>query len=281
MSITVMICFSRSGGTVLNRCLGSLPNVVIMSEVNPVGGGKGSGEVNYSTVKDQAKHWYGIDLKSEGFTENILELYNYCVDNGKHLIIRDFPYINFVPSPLNNKNASNSFSTLEALNGKVDLKHFAFVRDSIDSWVSFGAKKPRKYFRYYKKYVQAVIDADMPFFKYEDFCTDTDETMKAICNYAGLEYSESYKNYGSFTTVNGDVGFQDSYSNTKGGSRGLKEDSIKLLPRRRIMFKSIFQLNRNKDMIESNKLFGYPTYYSSSQLEEFNLSKAVKRFFGV
>ena len=36
--VTVMLCFARSGGTVLNRCLGCLPDIVIMSEVNPLGG---------------------------------------------------------------------------------------------------------------------------------------------------------------------------------------------------------------------------------------------------
>ncbi|MFX0136860.1 MAG: hypothetical protein ACFFDN_24700, partial [Candidatus Hodarchaeota archaeon] len=32
--IVVMICFARSGGTILNRCLASIPNPVVKPEVN-------------------------------------------------------------------------------------------------------------------------------------------------------------------------------------------------------------------------------------------------------
>ena len=80
MSIIVMICFARSGGTILNQCLGSLPGVVIMSEVNPLGGGKGKGAESYRTIKSQAKNWYGIDLISDedNFVECAIELEAFC-----------------------------------------------------------------------------------------------------------------------------------------------------------------------------------------------------------
>ncbi len=62
MAVVVMIAFARSGGTVLNQCLGSLPDVVIMSEVNPLGGGWGErGANSLTTIKDQAKHWYHLE----------------------------------------------------------------------------------------------------------------------------------------------------------------------------------------------------------------------------
>lgn len=276
-----MECFSRSGGTLLNRCLGSLPNVVVMSEVNLIGGGFGSGDIDYSTVKAQSKHWYGIDLSTEGFVENILELYEHCKSKGLHLIIRDFTYLDFVPSPLNNRNVSNTFMTIDVLKDKVDIKPFAFVRNPIDSWISFGANKHYKYFKFYRNYVESIIRYGFPYFKYEDFCTNPEKIIDKICTYTGIDYSESYKNFNSFNTVNGDVAFYNPETNIKGDSRGLKEDKITSLPRKRIDYKRIFKVNRNKDMIESNKLLGYPTNYYSSRLEEFSFGKAVKRFFKI
>lgn len=271
MPITVMICFARSGGTVLNKCLGVLPGVVMMSEVNPRGGGSGAG-LELRTVKEQAREWYGIDLKSEGFTENVLELYDYCNKNDKHLILRDWPFIDFYPSQSNGRETTYRFSLLEELKDKVELKTFAFVRDSIDAWISLGTKKPKKYFPHYRKYAEGLIDEKIPYFKYEDFCLEPEKVMKEICSYAGVEYSDSFKNFDSFKTVNGDTQITD-------GSRGVNQRVIKPLLRKRAMLKRIFQLSKNKDMIDSNKLFGYSSNYYSVELEKFDLKKAVKRFF--
>lgn len=272
MSITVMTCYARSGGTILNRCLGSLPNVVMMSEVNPLGGGSGSADGDLRTVKEQASKWYDIELKSEGFLDNVLELYEYCNKNNKHLILRDWPFINFYPFLLNDFKAPDRLLILEELKGKVDVKPFAFVRDSIDAWISLGAKKPKKYFPYYRKYAEEIVKEKIPFFKYEDFCIDPDITIKNICSYAGIAFDDSYKSYESFNKVNG-----DTYE--RNISRGVKGKSIKPLPRKRVTLRRLFQLKKNKDMIEANKLFGYETEYSSVELEEFDLRKALKRFF--
>ena len=69
MSVGLMVCYARSGGTILNRCLGCLPGVVMLSEVTPlVDQSPAGGEPR--TVKDQARQWYGIELQSHGFTES-------------------------------------------------------------------------------------------------------------------------------------------------------------------------------------------------------------------
>ena len=138
MSVVVMICFARSGGTVLNQCLGCLPNIVILSEVNPVGGGGGRGPVWFQTVQAQAEHWYGIKLEANDFAESILELEKVCEDTGRHLVVRDWSFVNIAPEPYKDTSPVNRLLTLEALEGKCEVVPFAFVRDSIDVWISRG-----------------------------------------------------------------------------------------------------------------------------------------------
>ena len=105
MAVIVMICYARSGGTVLNKCLGSLPNVVMLSEVSPIGGGWGKeGPDSFTTVKEQAKNWYQIELSSDDFVENIVELEKFCNDNKLYLVVRDWSFINFMPHEYNNFN---------------------------------------------------------------------------------------------------------------------------------------------------------------------------------
>jgi hypothetical protein len=268
MSVIVMICFARSGGTILNRCLGSLPRVVCLSEVNPLGGGWGErGPDSFTTVKAQAKNWYGIDLEPDGFTEGILELEKICKDAGSHLVVRDWPFVNFVPHAYNEYAPPNRLLTLEALEGKCDLFPFAFVRDSIDAWISRGTPSADDFFRQYLCYIETVLEKELRIFKYEDFCRAPSDVIRGICEHTGLEYSNSYKSYASFQKVNGDVQILE-------GSRGVKEGRIKLLRRRWLPRDKIVTVDRNIDMSRANALLGYPVSYSGVPHESIWLKKA-------
>ena len=270
MSVILMICFARSGGTILNKCLGSLPNVVMLSEVNPVGGGWGKEGLNsFTTVKAQAKNWYQIDLNSDDFVESILELEQKCEDSGKHLVIRDWSFVNFEMHEYNNCNPANRFLTLEELEGKCNVIPFAFIRDSIDVWISRGTPKTEEFFDSYLSYVKEILDKDIQIFRYEDFCRNSELTIKNICSYTGLKYSDSYQNYASFENVNGDV-------QIKGGSRGMKQDEIKLLPRKPLPKDKIIEVNRCEKMIEANRLLEYQDSYHGNLSTKMWLNKAIK-----
>lgn len=252
MAVIVMICFARSGGTVLNQCLGCLPNVVILSEVNPLGGGSGKGPVSYQTVKEQAKNWYQIELESNIFLENILELEKICADKGQYLVVRDWTFVNFTSLVNNNWNPPNMLLTIEALEGKSNLILFAFVRDSIDVWISRGTPNAKEFFDSYIRYVQAIKERNISIFKYEDFCTNPGNVIREICELTGLEYGNSYEQYTKYDQVNGDIQIL---------SRGRKQGAIKLLPRKLIAKEKIIELNQCTQMIKANSLLGYPTSY--------------------
>ena len=74
----IMLCYARSGGTLLNKCLGSLSDTIILSEVNPVGSGSGKNKESLNSVYEQAKYWYNIELKNHDFKNAIIELDEYC-----------------------------------------------------------------------------------------------------------------------------------------------------------------------------------------------------------
>lgn len=271
MTLVVMICFARSGGTLLNRCLGSLPHVVILSEVNPLGGGWGrEGPDSYVTPQQQAAHWYDIDLKSDGFTESIVELHEVCENRGLHLIVRDWSFVNFVPHIHNNWNPPGRLLTLATLKGELDFLPFAFVRDSIDVWISRGTPPAAEFFDQYLGYVKEIVDGGMPIFKYENLCAGADTVIRGICEYAGLPYSDSYKDFASFDTVNGDV-------QGGGASRGGRQYKIKRLPRRALPKELIGQANLDANMPAANTLLGYPTSYYGAARQSGWLRRTVAK----
>ena len=265
-----MLSYARSGATLLNRCLGSLPNVVIMSEVNPLGGGWGEKkEKSPITIKEQARQWYNISLQTEGFVDNAIELAEVCKKNKKHLIIRDWSYVNFTPHELNNFTPSNKLLSYEQLklNDQKDLTTFAFVRDSIDVWISRGMPPVEEFYKQYSEYINELIKNDIKIFKYEDFCQNPDKEMKKICKYIQIPYSDNYKNYNDFVNVNGDT-------QNKQKSRGIKQQKIKPLARKKVPLEKIKEINNCTKMIYTNKLMGYaPSYYKNTKHKIKTLSE--------
>lgn len=254
MSVVVMICFARSGGTLLNRCIGSLPNVVILDEVNPI-----VDDSNYyprQKVEYQAKKWYGINLNSNIFSECILELERFCKKNNKSLVIRDWSFTNFTPLDVNNFNPPNSLLVLDELRDKCRLLTFAFVRDSIDVWISRGTPPVKLFFTEYFNYMEAIKNNDLDIFKYEDFCLDPETEMRKLCELTNLEFGSSFFNYTSFEKVTGDMQIM-------GGSRGERKGKIALLPRKRISREKISEVNECRQMIEVNRFLEYGTSYES------------------
>jgi hypothetical protein len=271
MAIVVMLCFARSGGTVLNQCLGCLPNVLILSEVNPLGGGSGKGNVSYQSVKEQAKNWYNIELKSDNFVHNILELEKICADTGRSLIVRDWTFVNFTPFIKNNWNPPNKLLTLEQLSDKSEVISFAFVRNSIDVWISRGTPDVQLFFGQYLRYVNELINSNIKIFKYEEFCFNPQKVLYEICQFTGLEYSESFKNYSQFRQVNGDVQVL---------SRGQIQGKIKPLSRKLLAKDKIIAVNQCTEMIEANILLGYPPSYYDVNRENLWIKciRKIERF---
>lgn len=187
--IVVMISYARSGGTLLNRCISSLPNTLVLSEINV----EALCPNSCNTIKDQAKKWYCLELKSEEFIENINEIYEYCIFKNLTLVIRDWAFGSFVPSIYNNYKPSKSLATLDAISKSFPVISFAFVRNSIDIWLSLNAS-PRTFYdknlEFLYELTKSLIDKKIKIFKYEDFCINPVQEMKNICGYMWLYWNQ-------------------------------------------------------------------------------------------
>lgn len=256
----VMVCFARSGGTLLNKCLGSLPGTVVLSEVNPMGGGHGrEGELSHTTVRAQAKHWYGIDLSSDDFVEGIEELHAICERSGRRLIVRDFSQINFLPKP--DRVPPRRLLTVEKLQERLDIIPFAFVRNCIDIILSMSISM-ENFFPHYLFYLQEVSRHGMRVFKFEDFCSDPEAEMRKICDHIDVPYDEAFtRDYASFDRANGDT-------QIRGGSRGARQGGIRPLPRKRVPFRRIREISGSRGIKEANDLLGYSSGYFSEPVEK-------------
>ena len=253
MSISVMFCYARSGGTLLNKCLGSLPGISVVSEVSPICGGAGGA----TSIRKQAKEWYDVDLTTSNFVDGAIELECALEEKGGSLVVRDWTIVCFEPSTMNKYAPESRLVTYEVLCSKAEVRCFALVRDSIDIFLSRPHVDSGKFFSAYRLYLdQLLANSDIKIFKYEDLCENPDETMKEICKHIDASFSQDFYNYSSFGMVMGDV-------QVKGGSRGTNQGRIQLLKRKWVKQKVRKQLNQSEDMIYCNTQLGYETRYES------------------
>ncbi len=250
MSIALILNYARSGGTLLSKCLASMPETVLISEVHP-------SKCAVSTIQEQAKQWYDIDLKNEAYLPAVLELYSICQQKNKQLIIRDWTFFDFTPHTVNNFTVSQQFSALELLNTtSIPIKSIAFIRDPIDVWISRW--KPPKFFFFYKKYIEKLSNKSIPIFKYEDFCKAPHKELKIICKHLSIKYSEAFQNYNLQQNVTGD-------NLTAHTSRGEKAGQISVLKRKQIAKREISWLHQNTDLQAISQMTAYsPNYFARS-----------------
>lgn len=257
--IYVMLGYARSGGTILNKCLGAFDNVVMLSEVNPVDNGNNSVYGKMDAAR-QCRIWYNIDVKGQDFSEVISECSEYCNRNHKKLIIRDWSTVNFRRMEENNFNPPNRFLVLDELE-KIDrLRIFTLVRNPIDVYISnlLDAVDLDGYLNFVES-IKTLRNNKI--IRYEDFCRSPEEILKELSDYIGLSYSDQWKSYSMNDKVNGD-------SVIRGGSRGARQVVISPLKRKRVPHKTICGINDSPEIKRMNTFLGYPSnYYEGAVIE--------------
>lgn len=252
MSIGLMVCYARSGGTLLNKCLGVMPNTIVLSEVSVLLDNVPSARESSSQLFPswQARNWYGINVSDSCFEAEVVELTRYCDANRKVLVIRDWSFLSFSKIPQFGNLPTLQLSTMKAL-VDVEIRPFAFVRNTIDVWISRGMPEIEEFANDYLEYAKAIISTRIPIFKYENFCVNPKSEMEKICKIIGIEFDEKFiTSYANYHQVIGD-------DQVIGGSRGNNQQKIAALPQKRISDNKAELFHSNLKLKEANELLGY------------------------
>jgi len=207
--LPVLICYSRSGGTLMNRILGSLENVIVLSEVNPWG--------SFKPMLDQAQDWLSLingqekkELERTTFAEQVRELQKRADLKGKRIVIRDWSAANFMKGLVRKKTPSYKLETIQALNKSFPLQPLVLTRDPYTTWKS-NFKNFQKYFDLdkeaffygYEKYLEA--SQSFPRIRLEDFTAFPQDYVRWICEYWDLPFSEKgVENFHAFDRCTGE-----------------------------------------------------------------------------
>ncbi len=179
-----------SGGTLISRCLAALPDVVVLSELNPL---NRHGEA-FNPSHPLALYALQTDplppevLQAE-FLGQIGQVLALCGARGSDLVIRDHSHSDFflgaAVAPLQPVRAW--LAPGHPLLSAVTLRH------PLDSWLGLMAAswhtqmEPatlRSYCTRYQAFLDAYVDLD--WIHYEDFCRQPEPVFRELCDALGL-----------------------------------------------------------------------------------------------
>lgn len=217
--IRIIHTMGGCGGTLLSRCIGVLPGVALLSEINP-------GSVKLYPQFDplyQDRTWLHLLGTTEanefskrdlGIVENFRELVGVFHERAsaadRHLILRDYNYVDFVGIPFIAV-PPRRLMLYPALPPALPTTSIAFVRHPIDQWLSLckhepvrAVLKPAVFCEAYAAFLQELGTKRVH--KYEDFVRNPDAELRAICTHLALPFEPSFiERFDKFDRVTGDL----------------------------------------------------------------------------
>jgi len=246
----------RSGGTVMCKCIGSLPGVILLSEINPRAV---SAMTPLLEPVFQASFWFrlfdeataaALLASNAGFAEKIRFIADHAARRGERLVIRDWTYIDFFARPYRAE-PTYRLSLAEALADSFEMRQAFTVRHPLDQWLSWVnyAERPadvslEAFMRHCRNFAELAGRAD--FIRYEDFVAHRDASMKKFCDLLALPFDPVYATRWRFyRTISGEVW---------GGRRGAQ---VRKLTRRACDEALLDRLYANEDYRTTLALLGY------------------------
>lgn len=274
--LTLILCYARSGGTIINRYLSSRNDFYFLSEINPLGFGTGSNSIyeidRDSIIQYQMKNWYNIEIQSTNFKDALYEVIKLSEKNNKFLFIRDWSIINFYPRPENEYNPSYNFEFINFLNqNKIQYNLFAFVRNAIDVWISRNMPPLNHFSQSYGSYLNNLLDNKIKYFKYEDFVLNNELEYVKILKFLNIPFKK-------IDTLSNNV-----FGDVQNKTRTNKKNKVIALRRKEIPLSKINELKDYGRLIQLNNSLGYDSIYSRNKKIFFNTTfiyylKKIKNF---
>lgn len=205
--------FACTGGTLIAKCIASMPNTQLLSEVEP-----------HSTIQQQRRSKFAptdliglvrnssrgseSELESKLFLVALETLYEDCTRKGLRLILRDHAHSSYCTGPA----ISAAPHLRRLLNDRHALQSIVTVRNPLDSWLSLNKNgwvhfQPGSLDEYAARYHRFLDDhADLPTFRYEDFVSNPDQQLQEMCTALDLPYTKDYKMLFAVHQFSGDSG---------------------------------------------------------------------------
>jgi hypothetical protein len=206
--------FACTGGTLIAKCLACMPNVQLLSEVEPFSrmqeSARGSRFHPTDLIRLVRNSSRGVDsaFEAQMFKAGLKVIYRDCERKGLRLILRDHTHSRYCVGP----GVSQTPDLRELVRGAYPVLAAVTVRHPLDSFLSMQQRgwlhfQPSTLNEYCSRYLRFLDDYEgVALFKYEDFVERPEAGMRAMCEALQLPFAEGFEDLFGVHRLSGDSG---------------------------------------------------------------------------
>jgi hypothetical protein len=206
-----------TGGTLISRCLATMPNVVLLSEIDPLSAIPlpKRGQIPRFEPSDLiyaarvGPRRVGQETILRMFRAALTELQAALEEQGQSLCLRDHAHSQFCTheDPASRPNLNEILQGLGApVRAAVTVRHplDSFLSLQRNAWLHFTPETLEEYARRYLLFLDC--HAGIEILRYEDFVTDPETGLQRLCDLLELPYVPGAESLLSVVALSGDSG---------------------------------------------------------------------------
>jgi hypothetical protein len=207
--------FACSGGTLISKCVAAMPNVQLLSEVDPLFQRPATPDAKPQfTPSDMpallraSTRGASDELVAQVFQAELRVVHDHASRNGLRLVIRDHAHTHYCRGPVMPERPSlrQLVAEVAPVRSALTVRHPADSFESLRSndWVHFS---PPDFDTYCQRYLRFLDDhADVAVVRYEDLLSDPAATIRHLCDLLELPFQEDFGSLFSAFRISGDSG---------------------------------------------------------------------------
>lgn len=206
--------FACTGGTLISKCIASMPNTQLLSEVDPLSSlGDSDSKPRFAPsdiakLMRQSTHGASPELIGELFLNNLQIILRNSSNLGLRLILRDHAHSHYCAG----EDVQNRTTFRNLVSSKFATLSVVTVRDPIDSFLSLQNNgwfhfTPASFDEYCRRYLAFLNDYEgVEIIRYEDFVAHPEKVMGDLCEILKLPFNPSFQDVFSVHKITGDSG---------------------------------------------------------------------------
>lgn len=205
--------FACTGGTLISKCIAALPNVQLLSEVDPLSTQLLPDALRFSptdmvTLARQSTRGASDALVIELFRAQVQVLQQHAVRNGLRLVLRDHAHGHYC----HGDTLAARPGLRQMLPPTLPVLSLLTVRHPLDSYASLARNgwlhfQPRTLHTYCQRYLAFLDQHDgLPLLRYEDFVAAPQRALQLVCEALALRYEPHFARFFPGFAISGDSG---------------------------------------------------------------------------
>lgn len=204
--------FACTGGTLISRCIGSMPNTQVLSEIDPLSPLTSSVTFMPADLVSLTRFSSRPPARSEEllaiFLAGLRTLHEQSLNHGIQIVLRDHSHSYFCCGPLQagrptlRELLQQSYEMCSLVTVRHPLNSYLSLRHN--SWVHFSPDTLEEYALRYENFLDHHRDLDI--IRYEDFLAHPDIVMQNLCDRLALPFNPAFQELFTAIHLSGDSG---------------------------------------------------------------------------